>query len=358
MIRADLRLDVPGFALRAVLDIPASGITAVNGPSGAGKTLLLRALAGLEPRARGRIAARDRLWQDEAAGIFLRTHERGLGYVFQEPSLFNDRTVHDNLAFGYERTPEAARTVQWAQAIDLLDIGALLDRSPATLSGGERQRVAIARALLASPGVLLLDEPLAALDPARKREILPVLARAQRELGIPMVYVSHHMDEIAAIAHHLVLMRGGVVLAAGPIGATLARVDLPTAQEEDAGVVIDAVAAAHDARHHLTQLDFPGGTILVPREALASGSAVRLHIPARDVSLTLSPHEDSSVLNRLAATVVELAATTNAANMLVRLDAGGTPLLARVTRRSIEQLQLAPGTRVWAQIKSAALVAG
>ena len=358
MIHADLRLDLPGFALRASLEIPASGITALTGPSGAGKSLLLRALAGLEPRARGRITANGQPWQDDTRGIFLRTHERGLGYVFQEPSLFTDRTVRGNLAFGYERTPAAARTVSWDQAIGLLDIGALLERAPSTLSGGERQRVAIARALLASPGVLLLDEPLAALDAARKREILPVLARAQRELGIPMLYVSHHMDEIAALADHLVLLRDGVVLAAGPIGATLARVDLPPAQEEDAGVLIDAVAAEHDDRHHLTQLAFPGGTILVPREALAPGSRVRLRVPARDVSLTLALHEDSSILNRLAATVVELAATANPANILVRLDAGGTPLLARVTLRSIEHLRLAPGTRVWAQIKSAALVAG
>ena len=357
MIHADLRLDLPGFALRARLDLPARGVTAVFGPSGAGKTLLLRALAGLEPAARGRVAVAGQVWQDDASGIFLRTHERTLGYVFQEPSLLAHRSVRGNLAFGYERTPVAARTVGWDQAIELLDIGPLLERAPAGLSGGERQRIAIARALLASPRLLLMDEPLAALDAARKREILPFLARAQRALDIPLIYVSHQIEEIAALAEHLVVLHDGAVAGSGPLAPTLARLDLSPAQDEDGGVVVDAIAAAHDNRFHLTRLDFPGGQIHVPREALALGGAVRVRIRARDVSLALSAHEDSSVLNRLAATVQEIAATANPANVLVRLDAGGTALLARITLRSQQQLGLAPGSRVWAQVKSAALVA-
>ena len=357
MIRADLRLDVPGFALRAQLEIPARGVTAVFGPSGAGKTLLLRVLAGLERSARGRIDVSGQVWQDDASGVFLRTHERALGYVFQEPSLFSQQSVRRNLAFGYERTPPSARTVQWDQALELLDIGPLLDREPARLSGGERQRIAIARALLASPRLLLMDEPLAALDVARKREILPFLARAQSKLDIPLIYVSHQIEEIAALAQHLVLLQDGAVTASGPLVQTLARVDLPLAQDEDGGVVIDAVAGDHDSRFHLTRLDFPGGQIHVPRESLAVGDLVRVRIRARDVSLTLSPHEDSSVLNRFAATVIEIAATANPANVLIRLDAGGTALLARVTLRSQRNLQLVPGTRVWAQVKSAVLVA-
>jgi molybdate transport system ATP-binding protein len=356
MIRADLRLDLPGFALRAQLEIPARGVTAVFGPSGSGKTLLLRSLAGLERAARGHVDVDGQVWQDDARGLFRPTHERALGYVFQEPSLFPQQSVRRNLAFGYERTAPGARTVQWDQAVELLDIGPLLDRAPARLSGGERQRIAIARALLASPRLLLMDEPLAALDAARKREILPFLARAQRALDIPLIYVSHQIEEIAALAQHLVLLEGGRIRASGPLAQTLARVDLPIAQDEDGGVVIDAVAGAHDSRFHLTRLDFPGGQIHVPRESLALGDAVRVRIRARDVSLTLSPHEDSSVLNRFAATVQEIAGTANPANVLVRLDAGGTALLARITLRSQDRLQLAPGRQVWAQVKSAVLV--
>jgi len=356
LIDADLRLDVPGFALRAKLSVPARGVTAIFGPSGTGKTLLLRALAGLERGARGRVAVDGTVWQDDARGVFLRPHERAVGFVFQEASLFEHRSVRANLSFGYARTPPGARSVKWDQAIALLGMAPLLDRAPGRLSGGERQRVAIARALLASPRLLLMDEPLAALDAARKREILPFLARAQRELDIPFVYVSHQIEEIAALAEHLVLMQDGAVIADGPLAGTLARVELPIAQDEDGGVVIDAVAIDHDARHHLTRLQFPGGEILVPGDPLARGSVVRVRIRARDVSLALARHEDTSILNRLAARVVQIGPTGHPAHVLVRLDAGGTPLLARVTARSQEHLQLAVGAAVWAQVKSVALV--
>lgn len=356
MIRADLRLDVPGFSLRTAFEIPARGITAIFGRSGAGKTLLLRAIAGLEAAARGNLEVNGGRWQDDAAGVFLPTHQRGLGYVFQEPSLFTHQSVRHNLAFGYVRTPVTARTVHWDQAIALLDVGALLDRMPATLSGGERQRVAIARALLASPRLLLLDEPLAAVDAARKRDILAFLLAAQRELAIPMLYVSHQMEEVAALADHLLLLQAGTVLASGPLDEILARADLPIAQDEEGGVVFDAVAAGYNARHHLLAVDFAGGCIQVPREMLEAGTAVRVRIRARDVSLALSQHEDTSILNRLPATVVAVVATANPANALVRLDVGGTALLARVTWRSLEHLKLTPGCRAWAQVKSAALV--
>ncbi len=356
MLRAQLRLALPGFALDATFEAPASGVTALFGPSGAGKTRLLRALAGLEPRARGTVQFADSLWQDDARRIFVPTHRRALGFVFQEPGLFAHLSVRDNLDFGMRRTPPPRRTVAWERAIALVDVGPLLARSVGALSGGERQRVAIARALLASPRLLLLDEPLAALDLPRKRELLGTLARLQRELRIPMLYVSHHVDEIAALADHLVLLRAGTVLASGPLAATLARTDLPVADDEDLGVVIDTRVASHDARFHLAQLRFAGGAIHVPSGALAAGTAVRIRIPARDVSLALSAHADSSILNRIAATVVAIHDLPNPANVLVRLDAGGVALLARITHRSREQLHLAPGSAVWAQVKSAALI--
>ncbi len=356
MLRADLLLDLPGFALHARFTAPSQGVTALFGPSGAGKTRLLRALAGLEPRARGSVQFADTPWQDDARRLYVPAHRRALGFVFQEPSLLDHLSVRGNLEFGFRRTPAARRTVDWDRTIALLDVGPLLGRSVGALSGGERQRVAIARALLASPRLLLLDEPLAALDQARKRELLATLARLQRELHIPMVYVSHHIEEIAALADHLILLRGGVVLASGPLAQTLARTDLPTAEDDDLGVVIDTRVAGHDAPFHLALLRFAGGELHVASPPLAAGAAVRVRIPARDVSVALSAHADSSILNRIAATVVDIQALPNPANVLVRLDAGGVALLARITRRSVEQLPLAPGRRVWAQVKSAALI--
>ena len=271
MIGVRLQIALAAFTLDATLELPGSGVTAIYGPSGSGKTLLLRALAGLDRRARGRIAFGDTPWQDDDRRLFVPTHRRGVGYVFQEPSLFAHLTVRANLAFGQARTPAAARTIGWDQAIELLGVGPLLDRLPAALSGGERQRVAIARALLAGPQLLLLDEPLAALDVARRREILPYLARLQRELAIPMLYVSHAIEEVAALAQHLVLLDGGRVIASGPLIPTLARLDLPTAQEEHAGVVIEAQDAGYDAQFELVRLRFAGGQF----ELAPAGSGAR-----------------------------------------------------------------------------------
>jgi len=356
MIHARFDLAFSGFALQAMLDVPAQGVTALFGPSGCGKSTLLRCVAGLERAARGYLRVNAETWQDDERKIFLPTHRRLLGYVFQEPSLFAHIDVRRNLEFGYVRTPPGQRKTTWERTVDLLDVGPLLHRMPEGLSGGEKQRVAIARAVLAAPRLLLLDEPLAALDVERKREILPFLQRLQQELSIPVLYVSHQIDEVAQLADHLVLLRAGRVIASGPLTQMLARLDLPMAQDEDAGVVIETQAAAHDERHHLVRLDFPGGHVYVARRALASGQLVRLRIQARDVSLALSEHRDSSILNRFPATIVELAEASNPANALVRLDAGGTALLARVTYRSLEQLQIGVGAKVWAQVKSVALM--
>ncbi len=355
MIRAQFDLALTNFVLRARMEVPARGVTALFGPSGCGKTTLLRCIAGLEPRARGYLQIESETWQDDAQRIFLPTFRRLLGFVFQEPSLFEHLDVRGNLEFGYVRTPAAQRKITWERTVELLDIGPLLHRMPGRLSGGERQRVAIARAVLAGPRLLLMDEPLAALDAQRKREILPFLERLQQELSIPVLYVSHQVDEVTQLVDYLVLIRAGEVVASGPLVQILARVDLPTAQDEEAGVVIEAQAVAHETRHHLLRLEFPGGQLYVPSEKIALGQRVRLRIQARDVSLALSEHHDSSILNRFPATIVELAQAANAANVMVRLDVGGTALLARVTHRSLEQLQVQVGSKVWAQVKSVAL---
>lgn len=355
-IAARFAVSWPGFELAVHLGLPGRGVTALFGHSGSGKTTVLRCIAGLERAPGGFLAVNGEVWQDAARGVFLATHRRALGYVFQEPSLFPHLTVRGNLDFGRKRIPVASRRVSFDQAVDLLGIAALLDRKPAGLSGGEAQRVAIARALLTSPQLLLLDEPLAALDLARKREILPYLDRLHDELEIPMLYVSHAPDEVAQLADHLVLMDKGSVAAAGPLQDTLARLDLPPAFADDAGVVLDTVIGAHDDQDGLTRLDCAGGSLFVARRPEPLGRRLRCRVHARDVSLALARAEHTSILNILPAVVVGTGPTEIPSHVLVRLDAGGVPLLARITRRSSRTLAIAPGQPVWAQVKAVALL--
>ena len=352
-IRARFRLDRGSFALDVDLTLPGQGVTALFGHSGSGKTTCLRAMAGLERAPGGYLAVGGEVWQDDARGVFLPTHRRPLGYVFQEANLFAHLSVRANLAFGQKRSPGKARLDEIA---GLLGIDGLLDRQPDSLSGGERQRVAIARALLTSPRLLLMDEPLAALDLKRKLEILPYLERLHDELSIPIIYVSHAPDEVARLADHLVLLHEGRMVASGPLGETLARADLPPAFADDAGVVAAAVVAAHEA-DDLTRLDFAGGSILVARRPEAIGHRLRCRIHARDVSLALDRPQASSILNVFRATVSAIAATDTPGQVLVQVYVGATPLLARITERSRRVLELQVGCEVWAQVKAVALLA-
>jgi molybdate transport system ATP-binding protein len=292
-------------------------------------------------------------WQD--ATVFLPPHQRPIGYVFQEANLFPHLGVAGNLDFGARRT--RGNTRDRNSIVELLGIAHLLARRVQGLSGGERQRVAIARALLAAPQLLLMDEPLAALDRQRKREILPYLERLHDELDIPILYVSHAIDEVSRLADHLVLLEQGRAIASGPLSEIAARLDLPLAQDEDAAIVIAANIAVHDPDYHLTRLDFPGGSVHAGllRE-LQVGTQARISIHARDVSIALTPVEDSRILNRLPAVIEAFADARHPAHLLVRLDVGGTLLLARITRRSRDQLRLREGQHVWAQIKTVALV--
>jgi molybdate transport system ATP-binding protein len=354
-----LNVDFPNFSVNVDLSLPGRGVSALYGHSGSGKTTCLRCIAGLEKASNALIRINGEVWQDSANGIFLAPHKRSLGYVFQEASLFPHLTVKANLEFGLRRISAKDRRVQLDQATTLLGIDHLLERQPDKLSGGERQRVGIARALLTSPRLLLLDEPLAALDTRRKSEILPYLERLHDELEIPMLYVSHAQDEVARLADHLVLLSDGKALASGPIGETLARLDLPLAMGDDAGVVIEGSVSAFDAAYHLVTVRLPRSDlcIRVAHSPLEPGKPLRFKVQARDVSLNLAPDDQSSILNRLPVTVVEEVPADNAAHVLVRLDAQGTPLLARITRYSRDQLSLHPGQRLWAQIKSVALLA-
>jgi molybdate transport system ATP-binding protein len=357
MIEAQLALPRRGFALDVSLTLPERGVTALFGPSGCGKTTVLRALAGLE-RAAGRVALGAEVWQDDAAGRFVPTHERSIGYVIQEAALFPHLDVRRNLAYGLKRIAPAARRIALDQVVDLLGIGHLLERRPDTLSGGERQRAAIARALATSPKLLLMDEPLAALDAKRKAELLPYLDRLHADLGIPMIYVSHSIDEVARLADHLVIMEAGRVLADGPLPDMLARLDLPVAFGDDAGVVLDAVIGERDSQWQLARLDVDGEACrLWSRDAgLPVGRRVRLRVLARDVSLTRTPQTGTSIGNQLRGTIEAIANDDHPALALVRVRVGTAPVVARLTRRSAHALDLAVGMPVWAQVKTVALM--
>lgn len=359
MIQMRLTLRYSGFALDVDLQLPGRGVTALYGQSGSGKTTCLRCVAGLERAEHGFIQVNDEIWQDSENKVFVAPHKRALGYVFQEASLFPHLSVLANLEFGLKRIPKPQRRVDMAHATELLGISHLLDRHPQHLSGGERQRVGIARALLTSPKLLLMDEPLAALDAQRKREILPYLQRLHDELEIPVLYVSHSQDEVARLADHIVLLSNGKALASGPIGQTLARLDLPLAMGDDAGVVIEGRVSAYDADYQLLSLQLPDTAlnIRVPHTPLDAGQALRCKVQARDVSLSLHGAGQSSILNRLPVTVVSEMNADNAAHVLIRLDAAGTPLLARITRYSRDQLNVHPGQQLWAQIKAVAVLA-
>ena len=338
-LTARFELSHPGFTLDVDLALPGRGVTALFGPSGSGKTSCLRCVAGLEPAARGRLVVAEETWQDSDRGLFLPPHRRALGYVFQDANLFEHLDVRRNLLFGWKRVAPAARRLELEQVVELLGIEGLLARMPARLSGGERQRVGIARALLTSPRLLLMDEPLAALDAERKAEILPYLERLTRELALPILYVSHAPDEVARLADHLVLLDRGRVLA------------------DDAGVVLEGRVLGHDPDYGLLSLGLAGDQrVLLAHAPLPPGQSLRIKVLARDVSLSLE-RQHSSILNVLPAIVAEIAPTRSPAQVLLRLDLGGTALLARITRYSLERLALQPGSRVWAQLKSVAVLA-
>jgi len=353
-----LRLMLPRaeFSLQVDLQLPPTGITALFGASGAGKTSLLRCVAGLDHARGGYVGIAGEVWQDDATGVFLPAWRRPLGYVFQEASLFEHLDVRGNLAFGATRARPRPAPQVLEDAIDLLGLGTLLARRPAQLSGGERQRVAIARALATQPRLLLLDEPLAALDRARRQDILPWLERLRDHLHTPMLYVTHVADEVARLADHLVVLSRGQVAAAGPVAEVLAAVHGPVVVGEDAGALLQGTVGERDTRWQLLRVDFAGGHLWLRDDGLAAGRAVRLRVLARDVSLTTVEPRHTSIQNLLPGVVESLAADAHPSQALVRVACGPTLLLARVTQRAVFELQLRPGLPVWAQVKAVALI--
>ena len=352
--RVHLRLPRPAFTLDVSLSLPASGITVLFGASGSGKTTLLRCVAGLERAQQGLVQIGNEVWQDDASGIFLPTWRRSLGYVFQEASLFEHLPVRANLQFGLKRTLAPAAALD--AAIELLGISQLLARMPAQLSGGERQRVAIARALATQPKMLLLDEPLAALDAERKQEILPWLERLRDELQTPMLYVTHSADELTRLADHLVVLAEGRVTIEGPAAEALSSLEGPVLQGDEVGVVLAGQVAERDTRWHLCRARFEGGSLWLRDSGLPLGQTVRLRVLARDVSLLTAAPQGTSIQNHLACVIEAIAPDRHPSQVLVRARVGASVLLARVTARALNELALKPGDSAWLQLKSVALL--
>jgi molybdate transport system ATP-binding protein len=350
-----LRLNIPrdAFTVNVSLTVMPGEVVSVFGPSGCGKTSLLRAIAGLEPAAKGFVSAGDTLWQDER--IFLAPHKRDIGFVFQNAGLFPHLNVMDNLRFGQKRQPAHKQKVSLEQAIDLLALAPLLKRPVDKLSGGERQRVAIARALATSPSVLLFDEPLSGIDIQHKQEIMRYIQALHRQLTIPMLYVSHALDEVARLSDRMVLLDKGQQLAQGETVALLSQLDHPLAEYEDAAAVLDTRVQSVDNQYGLTYLQFKGGQISVSHSKLSPGEAIRLRVMARDVSLTLQKQSGSSILNIFPVTV-EALRHEGQSQCLVRLDANGDKLLSRITMKSADELALKPGMAIFAQVKSVSLL--
>ena len=356
-ILLQLALQRANFHLAINITVPPHGITVLFGPSGSGKTTVLRCIAGLE-HASGRIAIGNEVWQDDQRQIFVPTWQRELGFVFQEASLFEHLDVRRNLEFGLNRLRIDRKAARGAldEAIDLLGIGSLLDRSTVNLSGGEKQRVAIARALVTQPKILLLDEPLASLDVARRKEILPWLERLHRELQIPVIYVTHSLDELARLADHVVMLDQGRVSASGNLQAICTHPVMATAAGDEAGVVIESHIQRIDHEFHLAEVSFGNGTLWVRDGANQAGAPIRLRILARDVSLATSAHSSSTIQNLIPGVIESITNEAHASQALVTVRCGEAMLLSRVTHRALAALQLHTGSLVWCQVKSAALI--
>ncbi|MBC7202766.1 MAG: molybdenum ABC transporter ATP-binding protein [Pusillimonas sp.] len=343
--RADFLLDVN-------LTLPSTGITVLFGVSGSGKTSILRCVAGLE-RGHGVVRMGADVWQDSTRKLFRPAWKRPLGYVFQEASLFEHLNVQGNLEYGLRRSDKKRDRRALDEAIDLLGIQHLLQRLPHALSGGERQRVAIARALAAHPKLLLLDEPMASLDLARRHEILPWLERLRDQLAIPMLYVTHSADELSRLADYVVIMEKGRALATGSVEEILTSTQYPALSGEEASAILTGVVEEKETQWHLAKIAVRGGTLWVRDDGFTVGQTVRLRIMAKDVSLSMNNTTDhTSIQNHLQAMVERIINDIHPAQKLLRLNCGGQAVLARITSKAAHNLDLKPGSRVWAHVKT------
>jgi molybdate transport system ATP-binding protein len=351
-INAAFRGRLGTFGLDVAFNVRMRGITALFGPSGCGKTTILRCIAGLQ-HLEGHLYVDGEPWQDSAVQLFKRPHTRAVGYVFQEASLFPHLSVRENLLYGAKRAlHDGGRRRSFDDIVELLRIGALLERAPATLSGGERSRVAIGTALLSQPRLLLLDEPLTGLDQHTKEEILPYLATLQRELSIPVLYVSHEIDEVARLADHMLVLSAGKLIASGATAEVLAHLELDAVCRYEAGVVITARVVRHEHELKLTHLEHGGQPIVIPAIDVSVGTDVRLRIRAREVALATQRPTGISIRNMLAGTIVEIVEEPNTAYAEAWIDIGTAKVRSRLTRAAVRDLGLRPGLPVYALIKS------
>ncbi|MCV2403851.1 molybdenum ABC transporter ATP-binding protein [Marinomonas sp. C2222] len=343
------------FSLHLDLDIPSTGVTAIFGPSGSGKTTLLRCIAGLEDRLTGNISLHDDEWLSPSS--CLPPHKRPVGYVFQEANLFPHLTAKSNLEFACKRATKVTPSISYEEVIQLLNIAPILSHYPSELSGGERQRVAIARALLIQPKLLLMDEPLTALDETLKQEILPYLEKVCRQANMPILYVSHSLDEVIRLADSMIVLDKGRVIEQGNTQDLLGQLGTAFSHHQGASVVISGKVSERLEEWGLSRLEVNGQDIKIQSGEEKVGDTLRIRVQAKDVSLTLAEDEKSSILNRLKVSVDDIARDPKDQSMvLVRLLAGDTPILARITRLSAHTLDLKKGQHTIAQIKSVALL--
>lgn len=357
MNHIQLSLQRAQFSLQLDVQLPDQGITVILGASGAGKTSLLRCVAGLDRADQARIEMGGVLWQDDQQGVFVPTWQRALGYVFQEASLLPHLTVKQNLTYGLKRIGSRTPMHSLAQAIELLGIGHLLERSPAGLSGGERQRVALARALASQPRILLLDEPMASLDAARRQEILPWLEKMRDELHLPMLYVTHAANEAARLGAHMLVLEHGQVQAQGTVSEVFANIHQPLGAGEDMGALLQGTLVERHADWHLCRIAFDGGELWLRDSGLAVGQSVRMRVLARDVSIATVAPQHTSIQNLLSAVIEAVADDDHPSQVLVRLRVGPSAVLSRITQRAWAQLRLQVGQQVFLQVKTVALVA-
>jgi molybdate transport system ATP-binding protein len=351
-LKANFKVDYPGFGLDVDLKLPVLGITVVFGPSGSGKTTLLRCLAGLEKSGTMEIAGE--VWQNE--NIFIPVNQRAIGMVFQDSRLFPHLDVLENLLYGYKRTPVGSRILHLEEVIHVLALENLLERGIEKLSGGEKQRVALGRALLTSPKLFLMDEPLAALDAHRKTEIIPFIRKIEKELSIPIIYVTHSMSEVLQLVDTMVILKEGKVVKWGPVGEVFADIQLRDAiGDQHSGAVLDTTVLEHDTEFGITRLDFMGQELSVPLQKVPQGQNLRVHIHSKDVSLATQPPDGlTSVLNILKTKVIKIGKNVGY-SVDIELDAG-RPLLATITRKSLSNLNLQVGQPIYAFIKAIRMV--